>query len=972
MTAEVLNVKIKKEIDKGEYDEMTEEKMEESSVTVVGTIQDVSIVEKQRKGEQSKQTGDGETTRLVVGSAAQPETITISPINVMTPIVTSATALPANYLLLQQQYINFLHLQQSMLQGQALQQQHQQLLNVLNLKKEMGEEGDSEGGEGQSAACAGTEERSKLESLDGLGDGLSDEDSMELEENLFVEDDGSGDGETKSSGGGSSRRHSSTGPGGRNINQYGREFTNGRPLPDHLRVQILQLALQGIRPCEISRQLQVSHGCVSKILNRYRKTGSINPGQIGGSKPKVTTPDVVNKVRVYKAENPQMFAWEIRQKLLSEGICTEKNIPSISSINRIIRDKAIMHKRGLAEYSMMDQDEGIDDMQLDSEMMMKQIMLSQLSQAAAQESPTMVPHQHPQISFTGGSNSTSQPIIQVPNHGQILGQMSLGTVAEKKQEQSVKIHETKENESKIQEVTGNCVEPAAALNKSVSPKTHGEKNSKTWSANVEGSLSPSSGTKTEVSRPTLQTVISQLISAQTNALNQNETDKNGTKEIVDKDKSNYLEIPSVSPSISEAQQNSPSFLGSQAGIDRKGTTLSPEASHTSSRSSSAHSDTGSLTPTGSSPNVGKALSIPKAGRSNSGGKSRKEHRGDHHNMSPKYASYNSTTVSPVPSSFDKYGSILYDYSLPDRGLGTGVTAQASVTMAAVPRFPVSTSPSTPAISVIGSSWHMPQSSPIKGNPALSQSPVTSTPLDLSSQKEVQLGKNLKVKDKELMQQNGQVTSSPPQANKSPQKLKMEKEAAAVVQNKEKKEEAKQSKIPYEKHVLYVFDGKELEIISVGPNKWVVRNENELCQVVEETITGKKSTQYPLKCGCSGNHLQSSAGKRHIHDGGLSPPWTQNLEKEEDEDSSFGSIVGGKSKISNLPGRNIELGKRASNLSEDVPSKSKAAKMTNGDSHMESAPSPHMAAENGSVVVNKQSTDVLHNSSHSDGSFPTNL
>lgn len=47
---------------------------------------------------------------------------------------------------------------------------------------------------------------------------------------------------------------------------------------------------------------------------RFRKTGSINPGQIGGSKPKVTTPDVVTKVRVYKAVNPQMFAWEIRGK----------------------------------------------------------------------------------------------------------------------------------------------------------------------------------------------------------------------------------------------------------------------------------------------------------------------------------------------------------------------------------------------------------------------------------------------------------------------------------------------------------------------------------------------------------------------------------------------------------------------------------------------------------------------------------
>lgn len=69
-------------------------------------------------------------------------------------------------------------------------------------------------------------------------------------------------------------------------------FVNGRPLPNHIRVKIVNMASQGIRPCDISRELKVSHGCVSKILARYNETGSILPGAIGGSKPRVTTPKV--------------------------------------------------------------------------------------------------------------------------------------------------------------------------------------------------------------------------------------------------------------------------------------------------------------------------------------------------------------------------------------------------------------------------------------------------------------------------------------------------------------------------------------------------------------------------------------------------------------------------------------------------------------------------------------------------------
>uniref|UniRef100_A0A0K2TDZ7 Putative LOC100907929 [Metaseiulus occidentalis] n=1 Tax=Lepeophtheirus salmonis TaxID=72036 RepID=A0A0K2TDZ7_LEPSM len=85
-----------------------------------------------------------------------------------------------------------------------------------------------------------------------------------------------------------------------------------------------------------------------RIIPEHRPTGRV-PGMIGGSKPKVATPEVVSKIESYKRENPTIFAWEIREKLISDGVCTNSTAPSVSSINRILRNRAA--ERAAAEFA---------------------------------------------------------------------------------------------------------------------------------------------------------------------------------------------------------------------------------------------------------------------------------------------------------------------------------------------------------------------------------------------------------------------------------------------------------------------------------------------------------------------------------------------------------------------------------------------------------------------------------------------
>ena len=55
---------------------------------------------------------------------------------------------------------------------------------------------------------------------------------------------------------------------------------------------------------------------------------SLSPSAVLSHLQQVATPDVEKRIEEYKRDNPGMFSWEIRDKLLKDGVCDRSTVPS--------------------------------------------------------------------------------------------------------------------------------------------------------------------------------------------------------------------------------------------------------------------------------------------------------------------------------------------------------------------------------------------------------------------------------------------------------------------------------------------------------------------------------------------------------------------------------------------------------------------------------------------------------------------
>ena len=117
------------------------------------------------------------------------------------------------------------------------------------------------------------------------------------------------------------------------VNNQGRPYIRGKQLLPELSEHILCEYNNGFSPAEIARDAPAT-AVLSTVFER-----TVEPRRTGGSASSKVSDDVLQYMEISKLRKPSIFACEIREQIVSEGVCDLHECPSESAILWSTRNK---------------------------------------------------------------------------------------------------------------------------------------------------------------------------------------------------------------------------------------------------------------------------------------------------------------------------------------------------------------------------------------------------------------------------------------------------------------------------------------------------------------------------------------------------------------------------------------------------------------------------------------------------------
>ncbi|CAI2343082.1 unnamed protein product [Caenorhabditis sp. 36 PRJEB53466] len=123
---------------------------------------------------------------------------------------------------------------------------------------------------------------------------------------------------------------------GEKVKSVGRSYNPGRPLCLEDRKKIVRLYEEGCRVSHIARLIGVTHSCVSKIMSRYRRTGSVQPRSFRATENQendTASATWQKQQQQQKKQKPLPLPFSI-ERILSPDLKKDLPYPKVTSIHQ--------------------------------------------------------------------------------------------------------------------------------------------------------------------------------------------------------------------------------------------------------------------------------------------------------------------------------------------------------------------------------------------------------------------------------------------------------------------------------------------------------------------------------------------------------------------------------------------------------------------------------------------------------------